>query len=151
MGRSDLERTFHPDQEQLMSARLSCLLVAGVLLLAGGCQKVTLDKEITLKPEEMPKFLFDAPAYQQKVTVTITPKDAGVSAYLFKDSNTDAVEKALNADKEPAADLLLASQVGKKDPEPYTIEATVPAKTAYTLLVRAAAKTTGVKIKLVGK
>jgi hypothetical protein len=134
-----------------MRNRPFLLFVLAALLLAGGCQKLNFEQTISLKPIVVKEYSFDAPAYQQKVTVTVAPVTTGVSAYLCKESDKDAVERALQAEKEPAASQLLGSRVSKGGPDTYSFDATIPAKTSYTLFLKGGPKETEVKLKVVGR
>jgi hypothetical protein len=118
-----------------------------------GCQKVTFNKTMSLQPGEVQQAAsISPPTYAQKVTVTITPKDGPVGAYLCKSSDDEAVRQALDQIKqEPAAGLLLASKPTGQAAEVVTLEASVPAKTGYSLWLRGGSKSTEVKIDLVGK
>jgi hypothetical protein len=98
-------------------------------------------------------IIFSAPAYEQKVTVTIEPKSAPVSAYLIKSSDEKAVVVALLREKQPAPSLLLGGRAApnKGPAKAYSFDATVPAKTEYILLIKGGLKSTEVKVKVVGK
>jgi hypothetical protein len=132
-------------------ANWATLAVPALLALAAGCQRLNYSKTFDLNPLAVQELEFDAPAYAQRLTVTVAPTSAGVSAYLMKAADREAVERALQADKQPAASLLLASRVSTGAPETYSFEATVPAKTPYTLLLKAGPKTTQVKATVVGR
>jgi hypothetical protein len=137
--------------ERLMRKRSGAVVVLAALLLVGGCQKLNFEQTLTLKPTEVKPYLFDAPAYEQKVTVTVTPTATGVSAYLCRESDHEKVALQLEAEKEPQAALLLGSRVSKGAAETYSFDATVPAKTPYALLLKGGGKVTEVKVKLVGR
>jgi hypothetical protein len=134
-----------------MRNRAGALAVLAAVLLAGGCQKLNVEKTITLDPIDIHEIDVDPPAYQQKVTVTITPTSGPVSAYLCTEANKQVVKNALGRDKAPPADKVLGSRESKGGPEAYTFEATVPAKTAYSLLLKGGGKKTEAKIKLTGR
>src|SRR5437773_15843 len=131
-----------------MRTRLLVVLVLPLAFLAGvGCQRVRYENTYTLNPHDSQELTLDAPAYSQRVTVTIVPTSGPVSAYLVKSADLLAVKAKLDAEKEPDASLLLGSRVSKDRAEEYTFEATVPAKTEYTLIVKAGKATTDVKVK----
>ena len=128
--------------------------LAFVLLLATGCQKINYEKSFEVAMGlQHPAIEFSAPAYSQKVTATITPEKCAVSAYLIKASDEAALEDALNKKREPAASLLLAGKTfSRNDPkQEIVLQATIPAKTAYKLIIKGGNKTTEVKVKVVGK
>lgn len=132
---------------------LIVVLAPAMLVGALGCQRLNFQKQVDLTMGEVAAFNFTPPAYAQKVIVTVAPTDAGVSAYIAKTDDDTAMRSALDKVRaEPAASLLLASRVSKDAPETYTIEATIPAKTAYTLYLRGGLKKgTSVKLSLVGR
>lgn len=134
-----------------MPSRVCVLLVAVLLAGISGCQKLRFEKTYDLSAGVPHSLEFDPPAYQQRVTVTITPTAAGVSAYLCKESDAREVTKVLEAVKgEPRASALLGSRVSKGEAETYTFEATVPAKTAYTLLLKSL-RATQVRVEVIGR
>jgi hypothetical protein len=126
-------------------------LMAFCLSVAGGCQKLNFEKSYQLEPHGLQEVIFSAPAYQQKVSVTITPASSAVSAYLCKEGDVNQVKSALDADKQPPEALLIASRASKGAAEPYSLEATIPAKTGYALVLKGSGQATEVKVKLVGR
>jgi hypothetical protein len=133
-----------------MRSRLAIVSLVALLSLVG-CQKLNFEKTYNMQPLEVRDLIFTAPAYQQKVTVTITTTTAGVSSYLCKEDDQTRVMLSLNADKQPPASLLLGSRVSEHGAESYQFEATVPAKTPYVLLLKAGKQATEVKVKVVGR
>ena len=134
-----------------MRVRALPLLLTLMLLVSIGCQPLKYEKTFNLMPLETKDITFSAPSYAQKVMVTITPTNTGVSAYLCKSVDYPQVNKALDSEKEPPASLLLGSRVSKSGAESYSFEATVPAKTEYILALKNSKKTTEVKVLLVGR
>jgi hypothetical protein len=109
------------------------------------------EKTFELGPLAVQELDFDAPDKAQKLTVTITPNVAVLSAYLLKTADSEAVERAVQRDKEPAAALLLASGKSKGAGKAFTFEAKVLARTAYTLLIKNGNEAAKVKVKVVGR
>jgi hypothetical protein len=137
-----------------MHTRFAVLALVAGILVASGCQKLNFEKTYNVGQNLVSEqIIFSAPAYDQKVTVTIEPVSGPVSAYLMKSSDHKAVDDALNHQKEPSPSLLLGSRVSPKNgpAEAYSFDATVPAKTEYVLLLKAGLKSTEVKVKVVGK
>jgi hypothetical protein len=128
--------------------RTSLVALGLALLLLGGCQPVNFEQTYDLNPvQNLAKGAgFQAPRYEQKVKVTITPSEAGLSAYLIKDPD---LKLADNPPERVPPDLILASKVGAGKEE-FTLEATVPAKTPYTVLLYPNRKMTA-KVKLTGR
>jgi len=103
-----------------------------------------------MESQEVREVGFDPPAYAQRLTVTVEPASAGVKTYLVKQADEANVKEALSAEKEPAENLLIAWR-GSDKAEAYSFEATIPAKTGYTVLLKTGAKPTEVKLTIVGK
>jgi hypothetical protein len=117
-----------------------------LLLLAVGCQPVNVEKNISIKAGEVRSLGLTAPSRSQKVKVTITPTGGPIDAYIVKDPDGKYGDNPpLN--KPPTADVL-ASKMSST--EEFTLEATVPARTGYAVLLHAN-KQAEVKIKLVGR
>ncbi len=127
----------------------TCGLLVG-LLLAAGCQRLNYEKEIKISPAETQFVTPDAPRYQQKVTVEVHSPGAPLSVYLVKSEGTENADKALKDlvdGKDP--DKVLAHQDRAED---VRLEATVPAKTVYTVVLYNPGKTTATaKVKLTGR
>jgi hypothetical protein len=119
--------------------------------MATGCQRMKEERTVTIAPGGSHALEFSAPSYSQKVTVTVSPSGGSVSAYLVKTSEFSAVDSALDVGKPPPADAVFARKESKDQAEEYSLEATIPAKTEYTLLLRAGPKGADVKVKVVGR
>jgi hypothetical protein len=107
--------------------------MAGVLVvLAGlaGCQPLRFEKTYDFDPVETRTLDFDAPRYDQKLKIEVTSSGPAVSAYLVKTDDKAAAERNLGNGKAPADSL-----GGQDRSESISFEATVPAKTEYTLVV----------------
>jgi hypothetical protein len=131
-------------------ARRSALLLA-LLALAGGCQRLHHEQTLSLGMAESQSIPVDAPRYNQQVAVTVTPTGGPVSAYLVKTDEVDRVITLLDGGKAPPADAVFASKESKDRPEEYVLEGTVPANTAFSVLLRTHLKKADVKVKIVGR
>ena len=129
------------------------ILCSLVLASLAGCQRLSWSAtNPDLGPKGVATYEFSAPAYEQRVTVSVKPDDAAVSAYLVKESDKDAVAKILDAiSSEPPANLVLGSRASEGEPETYSFDATVPAKVPYVLFLRGGKKTTSVNVTVTGK
>jgi len=134
-----------------MRTRLLALALFAGLLSAAGCQKLNVEKTVNVPMGiTQEAFSVDPPRSQQKVTVTIEPQSASVSAYVVKTEEKDAVDKALFNDKEPPASAVLGSRISTGEPETYSFDATVPAKQGVHHPAQGQQKkSTDVKIKVV--
>ena len=128
-------------------------LCALALACSVGCQRLNWSAtKPDLGPKEVTHYLFDAPTYEQHVTVSVKPVEAGVSAYLVKQSDVDEATKALDSiTGEPAPGILLGSKASNGAAETYSFTATVPAKVPYALFLRGGKKTTAVTVSVAGK
>jgi hypothetical protein len=111
---------------------------------ATGCQRVHYEKTYTLEPGLKQSIVFDAPRFGQKVTVQVSSPGAPVSVYLVKAADGDAAIKA--AERNGAE--VLARQEKSED---VSFEATVPAKTAYAVVLQADVKKAEAKVRVNGK
>jgi hypothetical protein len=127
-----------------MHARI--FLVCG-LLLPAGCQRLNYEKEYAIDPFEVKTIIFDPPRYEQKVTVEVKSPGSPVSVYLVKGEDAAKGETALLNEKAPTGAL-----AGKDKSEDVNLEATIPAKTEYTLLVfNPGNKKSAAKVKVTGR
>ncbi|MFO0844134.1 MAG: hypothetical protein U0797_17320 [Gemmataceae bacterium] len=126
-------------------------VLLGTALAATGCQRLNYSKKFNLNPAAVQPIHFGAPAYEQKVKVTIAASGGAVSAYLVKSDDAPKVEVTLGGEREPAASLLLGSRVSRGNAETYSFEATAPAKVPYTLLLRADPKPCEVTVTVTGR
>jgi hypothetical protein len=123
-----------------------CGLLLGLLVVtAPGCQRVNHEKTYTIEPGEIKSILFDAPRSEQKVTVQVSSPGAPVSVYLVTAADEDAALKAASRGSGPA---VLA---GKEKAEDISLEAAVPAKTAYAVVLEAHAKKAEAKLRVSGR
>jgi hypothetical protein len=88
--------------------------------------------------------MFDAPRYEQKVNVQVSSPGAPISVYLVKAADGDAAVKAA-ARKGPD---VLASQ---EKAENISFDGTIPAKTAFGVVLQAEVKKAEAKVKVDGK
>jgi hypothetical protein len=121
-------------------------LLAG-LLLAAGCQPLNESRDVKLKEQEAKSLLFDAPRYDQKVTVEVQSPGSGVTAYLMKEADHEKAEVELLTGKTPAGAL-----GGKDNAEDISFTATVPAGTPFAVvLYNPRAREITVKLKVKGR
>jgi hypothetical protein len=98
-----------------------------------------------MEPGDYKTFEMDPPRREQKVIITVTSSAAPVNVYLVAADDLQAATKAVEHFGKPANPL--ASQEKTQD---ATLEATIPAKTGYAVLLAGATKETEVKIKITG-
>jgi hypothetical protein len=121
-----------------------------VALLLAGCQPLSLDKEKDLDPGDSTYYFLDPPKYAQTVKVEVKSPEP-VAAAILKGDNEESALKALSDFAKGQKDAILAEKLGKGDKE-YTIEASVPANTAYTVYIRnSGTKPAKVHVKIQGR
>jgi hypothetical protein len=104
--------------------------VYGLLTALAGCQRLDLDKSYTVAAGGTQAIHLDAPRSTQDLKVEISSPGKPVSACVVKEEESTKAEEALNNGKEPAAAL---AYTGKA--ENLTLQAKIPAKTAFAVLV----------------
>lgn len=134
-----------------MRVRTVLLALAVGLAALSGCQKLTYEKTYTIPGGETEEFTIDAPRYDQKVTVSVSPSKGPVSAWLVKASGLEKARQAVQRKKEPPEELVLGKQLSTTKAD-LSFEATVPAKTEYSLLMKnAGSEASEVTVKVVGR
>jgi hypothetical protein len=129
------------------------LVLALVPVGMAGCQKLNVEGETEVPMATPHPISISAPAYKQKMKITIEPESASVSAYLVKKEDAEAADRAMAPGKAPPDKLVLAGKTFKPKgpPEPFTLEATVSAGTECVLIIHGGSKTTKVKYRIVGR
>ena len=122
-------------------------LCAVLLTWAAGCQKMHETKAFDLHTGEVRDIHISAPTYGQTVKVVATSSDSPIAVYVVLEKDFEAVHKALMNYKEPDQAMVLASG---KDSKELTVEAKVPAKNEYAVLVARANKKTKVDLDITG-
>jgi len=119
-----------------------------VLALSSGCQRLNDERTVTLDGSEAYKLVeYDAPRSEQKVTVTVSSPGTPISAYLVTEGDKAGAMDALLQDRAPASAL-----DRKEKSEAIPLQGTVPAKTAFALLLKGTpGKKAEVKVKTVGR
>jgi hypothetical protein len=125
-----------------------CLGLSVLLGLAAGCQRLDVDRTINLEPGEVRDIIIGAPRSQQNVKVDVSASGAPVDVYVVLEAERAGVEDSLTLSKRPDTAKLLASQ---QKVTTATLEATVPAKNDFAILLAGAAKPAEVKVKVTGR
>jgi hypothetical protein len=124
----------------------ACLTFVLAAALLSGCQRLNYESSAKVPPFGVHRIEFDPPKYAQKITIETHSPGSPVSVYLVRQEDSDAAQDQLDKDKTPSASL-----AGKDKSEDITLEATVPAKTAFSLLIRADKKSAEVRVKVTGR
>jgi hypothetical protein len=126
---------------------LACSVLAGVLTL-GGCQPLNVEREYTLEGGSGKQLLLDPPKYDQNVKVEIKA-NKNISACivpLAQDSDGEKAEFSLHRGKEPTGALAY-----KEKADAFTLEAKIPAKTGYAVVVFNPDGVAEIKVKVTGR
>ena len=121
------------------------LLCATVAL--GGCQRLNIERKVSLNAVEPYRLDVDAPQYEQKLTVEVDAPGTPVLAYVVKTEDAEGAFAALMREKEPA-NVLAGS---KEKSEKVSITATIPPKTGYSVLVRSVGAKGEVTVRIKGQ
>ena len=126
---------------------VSAMMALSVVMVQG-CQRLNEEQNVTLGVGEVKGLSIEPPRSEQKVTVTVTSSASPVDVYVVLDPNRAAVSQSLEKGMAPEASKVLASQ---KKVQEASLEATIPAKTAYAVVLAGATKDTQVKLKIQGR
>jgi hypothetical protein len=99
-----------------------------------------------LDATEYKSLEFDAPARDQKVAVTVIASGSPVDVYLVLQKDQAAAEKALTLQKHLGIAL-----ARKEQTENATLEAIIPARNAFAVLISGARKACEVTVKVTGR
>ena len=119
------------------------ILVLCFVGLAAGCQKVNLDKTVSLVAGDVQApIIVDAPRGQQKIQVSIASAEP-IDIDIVLEENRPGLQETLLSGKRPAAGKAVAS---KEKVKSDTLSATIPAGKGYAVVLSGAKKTTEVKV-----
>jgi hypothetical protein len=122
------------------------LVVAICLLGTAGCQKLDYEKTVNLGAGEVQAISIGPPTREQKITVVASSTGSTLNVCLVLEKDVEAAKQAMldgKAPKEPLA--------SKEKAQEATLEATVPAKTGYAIVLGGASKSCEVKVKVTGR
>jgi hypothetical protein len=114
--------------------------------LAGCNRPLHFDRTLSMGPGDVKSFSVDPPRREQKVTVSFKSTETPVDVYVLLDKDLEAASNAIQNFKAPQG--VLASKMKSRD---GSVEATIPAKTAFGVIVAGSNKDTSVDVKIAGK
>jgi hypothetical protein len=123
-----------------------CLLAALFLALPGCAERLNYETTVQLGDGEVQSLSIDPPKSEQRVSVTVSSSGSPIDAYIVLDKDKEAAKQALLDRKKPAATL-----DGRAKTQDATLEATIPAKTGFAILLGGANKSSQVKVKVSGR
>jgi hypothetical protein len=122
-------------------------LLAAVLAVLPGCgQRLNYETTVHLSDGDVQLVLVDPPRSEQNVTVTATSSSSPVDVYLVLDKDKEAAKQTLLDRRKPAA--VLAGVAKTRD---ATLEATIPAKSGFAILLGGASKQSEVRVRVTGR
>jgi hypothetical protein len=118
--------------------------MASAMLGVAGCQKALNEqKTLTMGPGDVRKIEIDAPRREQPLKIAFNSSATEVSIYVVPAQDGDKALDALMSYK-PVATALAKMEKTKSG----TLDATIPAKTAFAVLVAGAVRDTTVDLKI---
>lgn len=131
----------------ILPTRRICIISTCLILSLAGCNSsVNFERTLSVGPGDVPSFSVDPPRREQKVTVSFKSTETPVDIYVTLDKDLEAASKAIQNYKVPQN--VLASKLKSKD---GSVEATIPGKTAFGVIVAGAVKDTSVQVTIKGK
>jgi hypothetical protein len=126
------------------SVRAGLLLIASAAFLCG-CQRLNHERTIALEEGEIRSVEIDAPTRDQTVTVSVTA-GSPVDVFIVLERDEEATKEALSLQKAPNTQL-----AGKLKVQDATLEAAIPAKKRFAVLLSGARTKTDVKLRIAGR
>jgi hypothetical protein len=127
--------------------RLRCSVPVFLILALAGCgQRLDYESTVQLDAGEVQSLGVDPPRREQRVSVTVTSTSVPVDVYVVLEKDKESGKQALLDVKKPAESL-----ASKTKTQQATLEATIPAKTGFAILLGGATKSSQVKVKVIGR
>jgi hypothetical protein len=128
-------------------SRLVLVMIACLVLTNTGCnRRLNFHRSLTMGPGDVRSFSVEAPRSEQKVTFHFSSSEVPVDVYVALEKDIDAASSAIQNYKAPQG--ILASQLKARE---GSLDVTIPARTAYGVIVGGVTKDTTVEVKIAGK
>jgi hypothetical protein len=111
-------------------------------LVMAGCQRINQERTIHLESGDVQAIIVDPPSNEQKIMVKIT-SGSPIDAYVVLERDLQTAKQAL-LDSRSVKTALASKQ---KDQNP-TLEATIPSRNGFAILLAGARKSTEAKVKI---
>jgi hypothetical protein len=123
------------------------LSLAGLALLAllSGCQRLRYDKTVTVDAGNVQTISIDPPRSEQKVHVSVKSPGVPLDVYVVLDKDLPAIRETLLNQQRPEKSL-----ASKMRSEEADLDATIPAKNGFSVLLTGAQKANSVQVKVTG-
>jgi hypothetical protein len=131
-------------------------LVALLLVTSAGCQKpLNYAKTFHIEPGDVQMFPIDAPRREQTIKVSASTSGVLVDVYVIADEDVGAAQQALQSLKKPAKVLgrseMSSTKLDSKPAPTNVLETTIPAGTAFTVLITGAKKASEVTLEITSR
>ncbi len=130
-----------------MAGRMTAPVCFLAALLLAGCQRLNIEQTVALDPGVVKVLKVEAPTRDQKVRIDFSSPGVPVTAWVVLGPNEAVVMEKLKTQMPPEADKLLATS---ERAESGTLQADIPARTEYAVIVSGARKKTVVTVKITG-
>ena len=122
------------------------VLLGLALLVPVGCQKVDYQHTISMEAGDIKSTTITAPQREQHVRVAVDSSASPVDVYIVLEKDRQQAIEALNKDK-PLAQALASKKRVRND----TLEATIPAKNEYAVVLTGAGGPTAVQLHITAR
>ena len=127
----------------MQSVRFGLLLFL-IATFVSGCG-LNHERTIQLDEGDVREVIIDGPSRDQNVTVSVNAGEP-IDVYVVLEAELDKTRNVLMDQKAPTGPL-----AGKKAIQNESLEATIPAKSKFAVLLSGARKRTDVKLKITGR
>ncbi len=131
----------------LSSLQRTWLPVVLLALLLAGCNRaLNFEKKFTMGPGDVNSFTVDAPRREQHVTVSFSSSAAPIDVYVALEKDLAIAETAIRNYKKPEGILAKLEKSSNG-----SLEAVIPAKADFGVILAGSIRDTAVEVKLTGK
>jgi hypothetical protein len=126
---------------------MSLRLVAISLAVAVGCQRLDVKRTIHVNPGDVQDVIIDPPRSEQNIKVGVT-SNTPIDVYVILSSNGDAVKGKLLASQKPDDSKILVKELKTEN---ASLDATIPAKNEFRVLLTGAKKAADVNVSVTNR
>jgi hypothetical protein len=118
-------------------------LLVVTLAVTVGCQRLNVKRSIHVNPGDVQDMIIDGPRSQQKINVGIA-STAPIDVYIILSAEEQAVKSKLLAGQKPDESKVLDKALKVDN---ATLQATIPAKSEFRILLTGAKKAADVEVE----
>ena len=126
--------------------RVVGMLVFGALI--SGCQPFKLERTIEMPTKNVHRIDIDAPGREQHIHLTADSGGVPINVYIVLEDNAEALFATLQNDTKVDTSTVLASQEQTTNAD---LQATIPGKKGFAIMLAHPSKNTTVRLKIVGR